>query len=555
MDNQDHSSDSRYLERLEFRPELRKTWLYFFIKNFRVVILLILVISGWGIYSFLNLPRESNPEVKIPIAIVSTIYPGASPADVEEFVTKKIEAELSGLKGLKKLTSSSLNSVSSIQVEFDADENLEDSIRRLRDKLENIQSKISTEAEDPQVIEISLDDTPVWTISITGPYDGFSLRKYAESIEDELEKIPGVREIQISGGDEVEFEIAYLPERLLFYGISTQTANQAVLMTNVAIPAGNFETGKFVVPIRSDARTTTIEQISNIPVGQTQDGTIIFLRDLAHVRETGLKKTSHSRFSIDGSESKNAVTLSLIKRQGSSILDTVDSAKVTVDNIIETLPPGIKYDTSFDMAQLVRDDFDQLGHDFLLTLFLVVFILFLIVGLKEAFVAGLAIPLVFFVTFGVLLSMGLTLNFLSSFSLILALGLLVDDAIVVVSATKQYLNSGKFTPEEAVLLVLHDFKWVLTTTTLATVWAFLPLLFATGIIGEYLKSIPVTISITLIGSLLIALMVNHPLAAVLERLRMTKRFFFIIEALIIVVAGIMFYTGSLFSIVLGVVAY
>ncbi|MEK7095051.1 MAG: efflux RND transporter permease subunit, partial [Patescibacteria group bacterium] len=203
MDNQDHSSDSRYLERLEFRPELRKTWLYFFIKNFRVVILLILVISGWGIYSFLNLPRESNPEVKIPIAIVSTIYPGASPADVEEFVTKKIEAELSGLKGLKKLTSSSLNSVSSIQVEFDADENLEDSIRRLRDKLENIQSKISTEAEDPQVIEISLDDTPVWTISITGPYDGFSLRKYAEIIEDYLEKIPVVREIQISGGDEV----------------------------------------------------------------------------------------------------------------------------------------------------------------------------------------------------------------------------------------------------------------------------------------------------------------------------------------------------------------
>jgi multidrug efflux pump subunit AcrB len=164
-------------------------------------------------------------------------------------------------------------------------------------------------------------------------------------------------------------------------------------------------------------------------------------------------------------------------------------------------------------------------------------ILFLIVGLKEAFVAGLAIPLVFFITFGVLHAIGITLNFLSLFSLILALGLLVDDAIVVVSATKQYLNTGKFTPEEAVLLVLNDFKWVLTTTTLATVWAFLPLLFATGIVGQYLKSIPITVSITLVASLLVALMINHPLAAVLERIRMTRRFFFIIEGVLIIFAG------------------
>jgi multidrug efflux pump subunit AcrB len=359
---------------------LRETWLYFFIKNFRVVILLILLISGWGIYSFINLPRESNPEVKIPIAIVSTFYPGASPADVEEFVTKKIEAELSGLKGLKKLTSSSLNSLSSIQVEFDAKEDKEGSIRRLRDKLQNIQSKISTEAEDPQVIEISLDDTPIWSISLTGPYDGFTLRKYAEDVQDELEKIPGVREIQISGGDEKEFEIAYIPERLLFYGITTQDANQAVISTNTAIPSGNFETGKYVVPIRSDARTTTVTDIAAIPVAHTDNGATVFLRDIAHVRETGLKRTSYSRFSIEGSESKNSVTLSLIKRQGSSVLDTVDTAKETVEKTIASFPPGIKYDVSFDMASRVREDFTQLGHDFLLTVLLVAIILFLIVG-------------------------------------------------------------------------------------------------------------------------------------------------------------------------------
>ncbi|MES2216559.1 MAG: efflux RND transporter permease subunit [Patescibacteria group bacterium] len=550
----EQSSDNKYLERLEFRPELRKMWLNFFVKNFRVVILIILLISAWGIYSFINLPRESNPEIKIPIAIVSTFYPGASPTDVEEFVTKKIETKIAGLKGVKTITSNSYNSLSSITVEFNASEDISDATRRLRDKVVEAKPDISTEAEDSVVSEISLDDTPIWSISITGPYDGFTLRKYADLVKDELEKISGVREIGVSGGEEHEFEIAYIPQQLLFYGISTSEANQAVLGANVAIPSGNYESGSFVVPIRTDARVETVAQIANIPVSHSENGSVIFLKDIANVTEKAIKKTSYSRFSIGGSDPKNSVTLSLIKRQGSSVLDTVDAAKATADKTIASFPPGITYDVSLNLAAQVRQSFDQLQHDFLLTVFLVMIILFLIVGLKEAFVAGMAIPLVFFITFGVLNQLGITLNFLSSFSLILSLGLLVDDAIVVVSATKQYLNTGKFTPEEAVLLVLNDFKWVLTTTTLATVWAFLPLLFATGIIGQYLKSIPITISITLIASLLIALMVNHPLAAVLERIRLTRKFFFIIEALLIFFAGWMFYAGGLLEVILGAVA-
>jgi hydrophobic/amphiphilic exporter-1 (mainly G- bacteria), HAE1 family len=550
----EQSSDSRYLDRLEFKPELRNMWLNFFVTNFRVVMLIILLLSAWGIYSFISLPRESNPEVKIPIAMVTTFYAGASPTDVEEFVTKKIESEIAGIKGVEKITSNSYNSLSSITVEFNSKENIEDAVRRLRDKVAEARPTISTEAEDPVVSEISLDDTPIWSISITGPYDGYTLRTYADQVRDELEKIPGVREVHVSGGEEHEFEIAYNPQQLLFHGISTNEANQAVLMANMAIPSGNFDNGKFVVPIRTDARVTTAAQIANIPVSHKENGGIVFLKDIANVSEKGIKKTAYSRFSIEGSEPKNSVNLTLIKRQGSSILETVDAAKETVDETIAAFPPGITYDVSLDFADLVRKDFDQLQHDFLLTVFLVVVILFLIVGLKEAFVAGMAIPLVFFATFGVLLQMGMTLNFLSSFSLILALGLLVDDAIVVVSATKQYLNTGKFTPEEAVLLVLNDFKWVLTTTTLATVWAFLPLLFATGIIGEYLKSIPITISITLIASLFIALMVNHPLAAVLERLRLTRKFFFIIETLLIIFAGAMFFLGGVIPVAMGVIA-
>lgn len=550
----DHSSDSKYLERLSFRPELRNMWLNFFVSNFRVVILLILMICAWGIYSFLALPRESNPEVKIPIGVVTTFYPGASPSDVEEFVTKKIESKLAGLKGLEKLTSNSYNSLSSIVVEFQSSQPLDDAIRELRDKVSDAKPEISTDAEDPVVTQISLDDAPIWSISLSGPYDGFTLRKYAEEIQDELTKIAGVREIGISGGAEREYEIAYMPDRLVFYGVSVNAANQAVLATNTTIPAGDFEQGNLSYPIRADGRLTEIADIANIPVSHTESGGIVFLKDIAKVTEKSVKKTSYARLSIGGEEPKNSVSLSLVKRQGASVLATVDEARATVDQAIASFPPGITYDVTMDMAKEVRTSFDQLTHDFLITVFLVALILFLIVGLKEAFVAGMAIPLVFFVSFGVLQLLGYTLNFLSLFSLILSLGLIVDDAIVVVSATKQYLNTGKFTPEEAVLLVLNDFKWVLTTTTLATVWAFLPLLFSTGIVGEYLKSIPVTVSITLISSLLIALMINHPLAAVLERIRMTRRFFYIIEVLLVLFAGWMFYIGGLIPYITGAIA-
>lgn len=519
------STDLAYLERLEFNPELRKSWFNFFIVNFRVVILLILLMSGWGIFSYTQLPLESNPEVKIPIAVIAVAYPGASPSDMEELVTKKIETNISGISGINKVTSDSSNSFSSVTVEFDANQNLDDSIRRLRDQLSNIKNDIPEDANDPQVIEISFDNTPIATFELTGPYDGFTMRKYAEDIQDELEKIPGIRQANVSGGDQKQFEIAYDPQKLTFYNISVDQANQAVIATNLAIPAGNFEGKEFNYPVRADARFFDAQTLGNIPIIHTSSGGAVYLKDIARVEENAIEKTVLSRFSSEGKQPESAVSIQIVKRTGSSVIDTVNSSQQKIEEMLKTFPKGIAYTTTMNQADQIKQDFTQLTHDFLFTLILVVGILILIVGLKEAFVAGLAIPLVFFVTFGVMRMTGITMNFLSIFSLLLSLGLLVDDAIVVVSATKQYMKTGKYTPEEAVLLVLNDFKIVLTTTTLATVWAFLPLLMSTGIMGEFIKSIPITVSVTLFASLLIALMINHPLAAVLERIRLTRNFF------------------------------
>jgi len=536
------SFDQLYLDKLKFNPALKKMWLSFFVYRFRVIALMIALISVWGIYSFSKLPRESTPEIKIPIAIVNTVFPGASPGDVEELVTKKIEGKIAGISGIDTMTSSSANSVSSVVVQFDAGQDLNDSIRKVRDAVSNVKNDLPEDASDPTTYEVSLDDSPILTLALSGPYDGFTLYDYAQDIKDNLEKIPGIREVNIAGGDQREIEINYSPEKLNYYGITIAQANGAVQATNISIPSGNFEGDKYVYPVRTDGRVYDAAQLQNLSVGSAS-GTTISLKDVATVRETAIKKTKISRISSQGLAPTDTVTLSIVKRTGGNVINTVDLAKASLDNYVKTIP-GLEYNITLDNAKYIRDDFDQLMHDFFLTIVLVMGVLFLLIGLKEALVAGLAIPLVFFITFGVMDLTGITLNFLSMFSLLLSLGLIVDDAIVVVSATKQYMRTGKFTPEEAVLLVLNDFKIVLTTTTLTTVWAFLPLLFSTGIMGQFLKSIPITISVTLIASLAIALMVNHPLAAILERIRLTKNFFFIYAGVLMSLAAFLLFQNN-----------
>lgn len=539
------SSDQLYLDRLQFDPGLRRSLLNFFVTNFRVVVLLILLLTAAGAYSFIKLPRESMPEVKIPIAIIVTAYPGASPSDVEELISKKIETSIAGLKNINKITSSSANSISTVRVEYDAKADLDDSIRKLRDQVNSVKNSLPSDAKEPQVVEISLDDTPIWTASLQGPYDGFTLRAAADDVKDELEKIPGVREVKISGGDTREFSVAYDPQKLTYYGISADQANSAIKAANLAVPAGTFDGTKYAFPVRADGRFYSAEKLGQVPLMHTDDGAIVYLKDVAKVEETAIEKTVLSRFSTGGKAPSDSVTLQIIKKTGGNIVNTVDTAEKSLDETLKRLPPGMGYSTIIDQSEVIRKDFNHLVRDFLITIALVSIILFLIVGIKEAFVAGLAVPLVFFATFTVMYLTGTSLNFLSMFSLILALGLLVDDAIVVVSATKQYLNTGKFTPEEAVLLVLNDFKVVLTTTTLTTVWAFLPLLVSTGIIGQFIKSIPITVSTTLIASLFIALFINHPLAAVLERIRLTKGFFYAWCAIILGGIGVAAWTRNL----------
>lgn len=525
------SSDSLYLEQLKFKPKDAKTPLNFLLTNVRVIYLCMIAIVAWGFFSFGLLPLESNPEVKIPFGIVTVALPGASPGDVEELVVKKIEKKVANLKGVKTVTSNALNSFASVSVEFRAEEDLKEAIRRLRDAVESIKNDLPTDATDPVVSEVSFDSTPVWTMVLTGPYDGFTLRSYAQKVADDLEKLPGTSEVQISGGDQKEIHISLNPEKLDLYGITLDQTSAILRGNNLTLPLGEVSLGNFEYSLRLDGKFASTQEIRDLPVTSV-NGTLIRLKDIAEVTERAIERKSFTRFSIAGSEPQNAVSISVVKKTGFSILELVDKGKLEVAEMLNSdFPKDLKIETTYDISKRIREDFDNLSHEGINTILLVTFILFLFVGLKEAFTAGVVIPLVFATTFGLMLIFNQTLNFLSLFALILSLGLLVDDAIVVVQATKQYMATGKFTPEQAVLLVFKDFFAIILTTSLTTIFAFLPLLLASGIIGQFIRSIPLTAILTLAASTIIAIAINHPLAAILERFRPTRgtfKFFFLL---------------------------
>lgn len=523
VESHESQGDSLYLGKLEFTPDAEKTFLNYFIQNFRVILLIILTLIIWGVYSFRMLPLESNPEVKIPFGVVTVTLPGASPEDMEELIIKKIEPKVARLKGVKEVDASAGNSFALITVEFRAEEELNDAIRRLRDAVDSAKADLPADASDPTVSEISFSNSPIWTLVVSGPYDNFTLRDYAEKVKEELEKLQGTSEVTIDGGDLYEIRVAYDPQKLSTYHLSIDQVNNQIKGANFSLPSGNFTVSEYEYSVNSINKFADAAELRRLPVAQI-NGQIIRLQDVATVMEQAKDRTSYSKFSLKGAEPLNAVTLNITKKTGFSIIDLIDDGKKNIQAMKDEglLPANLNIETTLDISKIIRRDFDQLVNDGLSTIFLVTIVLFLFVGLKEAFVAGLAVPMVFAASFGVMLMLGMTLNFLSLFSLILALGLLVDDAIVVVQATKQYLGTGKFTPEEAVLLVFRDFKVLLFTTTITTIWAFLPLLLATGIIGQFIRSIPITVSVTLAASYFVAIVINHPMAIILERFRLTR---------------------------------
>ena len=495
----------------------------FFIKRFRLTYLILTAIVVLGFFSLLTLPREADPEVKVPTAVVTTIFPGANPNDVEELITDKIEEKIDGLDNLNRYTSSSGIGVSNIVVEFEADADLKESFRKLREAVDESKPNLPGEVDSPMVAEIRLSDIPIVTFSLVGKYSDSELKFFADTLQNELEKINSVSKVSVLGGLTREYQILVDQTKMQNFGVSLTQIAAAISQNNFNLPAGNIEIDTFKYGVRVKNKSIQARDLENIVIS-SNGGVPVFIRDVAEVLDTFKTKNTESRIGFPDKDAQNTVSLQIFKKTGGNILDINDEALAVIERLQneEVLPVDLTVQKTNDNAVFIRRDLRTLGSSGLQTMVLIMALLLLALGVRYALITALSVPIAFLLTFAALSYQGMTLNGIVLFSLVLSLGLMVDNSIVVIEGIVEYTKKGK-NPLEASILSVWNYKWPIIAGTMTTVSAFLPMLLVSGILGEFLSVIPKTITSTLLSSLFVSLIIIPTLSYRIIQRRIDKK--------------------------------
>ncbi len=508
-----------YLDRIQFDPKLKNTVHGKFITNFRLVLLLILSIFVIGIINYFEIPRRLNPEVEIPIVTVTTILPGATPEDMEALVTIPIEDKLNSVQDVDTITSTSRDNASTIVLQFlstvDPDE-ARDEVQQAVDTV----TDLPEDAQDPRVAVLDFENQPIWTFALTSD-DLPSLMSLSENLQNDLEDLPEVSQVQVSGFEEQEIQVIVDPVKAQMFGISPPLLSQAINSAANSYPAGNINANGSVFSLTIDPGITTIDDIRTIRI--TTDERIVTLEEIALVKEISAPDQNKTYYADNEIDSRRAVQFFVYKSDSSNINTAAEAAVTEVDSQLEPYKGTVELLTISNYGELIDDQFTDLLQEFSTTVLLIFTVLLVFLGLRQAVIASFTVPLTFLSAIAVANALGLSLNFLTLFSFLIALGLLIDDTIVVVTAMTRYYESGKFTPSETGLLVWRDFFIPLWSTTATTIWSFIPLLLATGIIGEFIKPIPLIITATMLSSTSIAVLITIPLMIVFLKLAVPYR--------------------------------
>ena len=504
------------------------------IKNRTAIIVLTAILVIAGAYSYSTIPKESNPSIEIPIFIVNTIYPGISPSDMESLITQPIERELQGINGVKDIRSTTTESFSSVIVEFDLDVPITEASQRVRERVDLARTDLPPDAEEPFIIEIDLDDFPIMTINLSADYPLSRLTEIAERLEDAVEAVSGIRDVEVVGSTEREVQVNVDLAALNGYGLSFGQLVNAIQGQNLTIPGGTVDVDMMSYLIRVSGEFVEPVEIENLvvarPVGEGPRGPgLVYMRDVAEVVFGFKERESYARlraYKIDENgvkidlpdeqiQDNQVISLNIKKRPGVNILDTSKEIMEIVDSF--ALPAGttvvISGDVSEDIVQLISD----LENSIISGMLFVILVLVFFLGVRNAILVGTAVPLSILVGFIVLLAMGQTVNFIILFSLIIALGLLVDNSIVVVENIYRYREMG-YERFEAAKLATDEVGYALIAATSTLLAAFIPMTFWPGIIGQFMGYLPMTLIIVLICSLFVALVLYPVLTAYLVKL-------------------------------------
>ncbi len=492
----------------EFKPT---SWS---ITNKTSIYLIMLFLSLGGIYQFLTLPKEQFPEVIIPTMYVQTIYVGNSPKDIENLVTRPIEKQIKSISGVKinKFTSTSQQDFSAITVEFSTDVKPDIALQKVKDAVDKAKGELPNDlTQDPRVIEVNISDMPIMYVNISGNYSGVQLKKYADDLKDKLEGVAQINRVDLVGAPEREFQINVDNYRMQSSGITFDDISNAIQRENLDLSGGQLDVGTMKRNIQLKGQLKNANDIANIIVRNTS-GAPIYLKDVATIKDTVKDNESYAR--LDG---KNVLTLNIIKRNGENLIATSDAVKKIVEEAKATmLPKDLKAVITGDQSIRTRSSFTELVNSIVIGFVLVLIVLMFFMGITNAFFVALSVPLSMFVAF-VLLPAGdlvvgshITLNFMVLFALLFGLGIIVDDAIVVIENTHRIFiqGRGKLTATTSAKMAAGEVFVPVFAGTITTLAPFFPLLFWPGIIGKFMVYLPAMLIFTLAASLVVAFIMN-----------------------------------------------
>ncbi len=502
----------------------------FAVKHATTVLVLFVIIVIGGLSSYNSLPREAAPDIAMPIVIISTPYFGVSPADIETLVTQPMEKELKALRDLKKMTSTSAESVSLITLEFEPEIDIETALQKVRDKVDKAKPELPPDAEDPEIIEVNASDWPVLIANVSADMDPVRLKELAEDIKDDIEKIPGVLRVDLTGGVEREIQVLADPAALRHHGVSLNQLIGTLQKENINLPGGNVDMGPMTYTVRVPGEFESVSQIQDLVV-KAPGGRPVYVRDVARIVDTYKSRETFSQLTtwqeVNGEKvpvTRTNVSLAVVKRAGENIIDIADQAKKVIDEHERETSGGIKIQVINDMSTVIKMRVHELENNIITGLILVLLtLLFFMGGFRNALFVAISVPMSMLITFMVLSAMGITLNMVVLFSLVLALGMIVDNAIVIVENIYRHASEGK----DRVTAALDGTKevgWPVIASTATTVGAFFPMVFWPGVMGEFMGYLPMTVIITLLSSLFVALVINPTLCAVFLKVDDSKTY-------------------------------
>jgi len=475
------------------------------IDNKTSIYILTIIITLAGILSYQSLPKEQFPEVVFPQILVNTLYPGTSPSDMESLVTKHIEKQVKGISGVKKVTSNSIQNFSSINVEFGTDVNVTVAKQKVKDAVDKARADLPNDLpKDPDVMDIDISQVPIMNINVSGDYDLNKLKDYCDQLKDNIEGMKEITRVDLIGALDREIQIDVDMYKAALANITLSDIEMAIKYENMTIPGGQVDMGNMKRSISISGEVKNVQQIQNIIVkGGT--GAVAYLKDIADVKDGFKEKESFAR--MDG---KNVITLNVIKRGGANLINAADKIRTVIDDLQKTsFPKDLKISITGDQSSKTRVTLHDLINTIIIGFILVTLILMFFMGASNAIFVAASVPISMCVAFLIMPGIGFTLNFVVLFGFLLALGIVVDDAIVVIENTHRInhenpklgiVKSAKLAAGEVFLPVLSG-----TLTTLAP---FVPLAFWQGVIGKFMFYMPVTMIVTLTASLLVAYIMN-----------------------------------------------